>query len=112
MPQSAQAAPPSALHAARCRHAVRQGLKLLAVVVLAVVVGVSVLDQRRVSQRNVRSHVFSSSHPPGHAARNILHDRMDFIGHGDTSLPLSQIRYDQFRDVLPCITSSHPLERI
>ena len=77
MPQSAQAAPPSALHAARCRHAVRQGLKLLAVVVLAVVVGVSVLDQRRVSQRNVRSHVFSSNHPPGHAARNTRPEAAD-----------------------------------
>ena len=49
--------PSSTLHAAHhSRRGVRQGLMRVAVVLLTVVVGVAVLDQRRVSKRNVRSH--------------------------------------------------------
>ena len=48
--------PSNTLHAALSRRGVRQGLMRVAVVLLTVVVGVAVLDQRRVSNRNVRSH--------------------------------------------------------
>ena len=55
-----------------CRRGVRQGLMRVAVVLLTVVVGVAVLDQRRVSKRNVRSHDTYWSHAtywPSRAAR-------------------------------------------
>ena len=47
-----------------CRRGVRQGLMRVAVVLLTVVVGVAVLDQRRVSKRNVRSHDTTGRTPP------------------------------------------------
>ena len=66
--------PSSTLHAAHhSRRGVRQGLMRVAVVLLTVVVGVAVLDQRRVSKRNVRSHDTYWSYAtywPSRAARN------------------------------------------
>ena len=64
--------PSNTLHAALSRRGVRQGLMRVAVVLLTVVVGVAVLDQRRVSKRNVRSHDTYWSHAthwPSRAAR-------------------------------------------
>ena len=65
--------PSSTLHAAlHSRRGVRQGLMRVAAVLLTVVVGVAVLDQRRVSKRNVRSHDTYWSHAtswPSRAAR-------------------------------------------
>ena len=55
-----------------CRRGVRQGLMRVAVVLLTVVVGVAVLDQQRVSKRNVGSHDTYWSHAtywPSRAAR-------------------------------------------